>query len=101
MTDDARRPDRSDHPRADDQGAGEDRASEGLTHLDDAGAARMVDVGEKGVTDRVARAAVDVVMAPETRRAVLEGGGPKGDALQVARLAGIMGAKRTPELIPL
>ena len=72
-----------------------------LTHLDEAGTARMVDVGGKDVTDRVATAACRVVMAPSTARQVAEAGLPKGDALPVARLAGIQAAKRTPELIPL
>jgi cyclic pyranopterin phosphate synthase len=71
-----------------------------LTHLDDKGAARMVDVAEKATTVREAVAECVVRMAPETLRAVREGTA-KGDALQVARVAGIMAAKRTPELIPL
>jgi len=71
-----------------------------LTHLDDKGAARMVDVADKLATAREATAECIVRMAPETVRAVREGTA-KGDALQVARVAGIMAAKRTPELIPL
>src|ERR1700730_13437491 len=71
-----------------------------LTHLDDRGAARMVDVAEKASTVREALAECFVRMAPATLRAVKEGT-PKGDALQVARVAGIMAAKRTSELIPL
>jgi cyclic pyranopterin phosphate synthase len=71
-----------------------------LTHVDDSGAARMVDVAEKQATVREATAECVVRMAPETLRAVREGT-PKGDALQVARVAGIMAAKRTPDLIPL
>jgi cyclic pyranopterin monophosphate synthase len=71
-----------------------------LTHLDDKGAARMVDVADKLATVREATAECVVRMSPETVRAVREGTA-KGDALQVARVAGIMGAKRTPELIPL
>jgi cyclic pyranopterin phosphate synthase len=71
-----------------------------LTHLDEKGAARMVDVAEKAVTVREALAECVVRMAPATLRAVREGTA-KGDALQVARVAGIMAAKRTPELIPL
>ncbi|HKV87165.1 MAG TPA: cyclic pyranopterin monophosphate synthase MoaC [Candidatus Dormibacteraeota bacterium] len=71
-----------------------------LTHLDEKGAARMVDVGEKASTVREALAECVVRMAPATLRAVREGTA-KGDALQVARVAGIMAAKRTPELIPL
>src|SRR5216683_6550403 len=71
-----------------------------LTHLDDKGAARMVDVADKVATVREATAECIVRMAPETVRAVREGTA-KGDALQVARVAGIMAAKRTAELIPL
>lgn len=75
--------------------------TERLTHLDDAGKARMVDVGGKGVSERSARARAVVRMASETARLLIEGGLPKGDALAVARIAGIQAAKRTPELIPL
>jgi len=71
-----------------------------LTHLDDKGAARIVDVAGKSVTLREATAECIVRMAPETLHAVREGTA-KGDALQVARVAGIMAAKRTPDLIPL
>jgi cyclic pyranopterin phosphate synthase len=71
-----------------------------LTHLDDRGAARMVDVADKVATVREATAECIVRMAPETVRAVREGTA-KGDAVQVARVAGIMAAKRTAELIPL
>jgi len=71
-----------------------------LTHLDDKGAARMVDVAEKRSTVREALAECVVRMAPSTVRAV-RAGTAKGDALQVARVAGIMAAKRTPDLIPL
>ena len=71
-----------------------------LTHLDERGAARMVDVADKPSTVREAKAECLVRMAPGTLRAVKQGT-PKGDALQVARLAGIMAAKRTSELIPL
>src|SRR2546430_16687616 len=71
-----------------------------LTHIDEKGAARMVDVADKIATVREATAECVVRMAPETLRAVREGT-PKGDALQVARVAGIMAAKRTSELIPL
>jgi cyclic pyranopterin phosphate synthase len=73
----------------------------GLTHLDEKGAARMVDVGDKPSTRRVARAQGRVVMSPATLELLAQGGLPKGDALAVARVAGIMAAKRTPELIPL
>jgi cyclic pyranopterin phosphate synthase len=71
-----------------------------LTHLDEKGAARMVDVAEKAVTRREALAECVVRMTPATVRAV-KAGTAKGDALQVARVAGIMAAKRTPDLIPL
>ena len=71
-----------------------------LTHIDDKGAARMVDVSEKAVTVREAVAECIVRMAPGTIEVVREGTA-KGDALQVARVAGIMAAKRTPDLIPL
>lgn len=71
-----------------------------LTHLDDKGAARMVDVADKMVTVREALAESVVRMASETVQAVREGTA-KGDALQVARVAGIMAAKKTHELIPL
>jgi cyclic pyranopterin phosphate synthase len=75
--------------------------SEGLTHLDPAGRARMVDVGEKPATERRARARALVRISPETARAVAAGDAPKGDVLGVARIAGIQAAKRTAELIPL
>lgn len=79
-----------------------DPADEGdLTHLDERGVARMVDVGAKDVTDRTAVATCRVVMAPETAARLVDGDLPKGDALPVARIAGIQAAKRTPELIPL
>jgi cyclic pyranopterin phosphate synthase len=71
-----------------------------LTHLDDKGAARMVDVGEKATTVREAIADCVVRMQPETIAAVREGTA-KGDALQVARIAGIMAAKKTGDLVPL
>ena len=76
------------------------RTSQRLTHLDDKGAARMVDVAEKLATVREAVAECVVRMTPETIEAV-RAGTAKGDALQVARVAGIMAAKRTPDLIPL
>jgi cyclic pyranopterin phosphate synthase len=72
-----------------------------LSHLDETGAAHMVDVGAKAETRREASAECFVRMAPETVRAVREATLAKGDALGVARVAGIMAAKRTPELIPL
>lgn len=72
-----------------------------LTHLDDKGAARMVDVGGKPETVRSATAAGFIRMAPATVTAVREGSGPKGDVLSAARIAGIMAAKKTGDLIPL
>jgi cyclic pyranopterin phosphate synthase len=72
-----------------------------LSHLNERGEARMVDVSEKAVTSRTAVAEGFVVMAPETLDMILEGSAPKGDVLATARLAGIMGAKKTSELIPL
>lgn len=72
-----------------------------LTHLDDAGRARMVDVSAKDVTARTASASGRVLLSPEAVAALREGNVPKGDALAVARIAGIQGAKRTPDLIPL
>lgn len=75
--------------------------SEQLTHLDDEGRARMVDIGTKAVTDRRAVARATVRMAPATAAAVRDGNAPKGDVIAVARIAGIQAAKRTSELIPL
>jgi cyclic pyranopterin phosphate synthase len=72
-----------------------------LTHIDEWGHAHMVDVGYKPDTERVAVAKGEVRMRPETLRLAVEGGSPKGDVLAVARVAGIMAAKRVPELIPL
>jgi cyclic pyranopterin phosphate synthase len=72
-----------------------------LTHLDSAGQARMVDVSGKDVTARTATATGKVLLSPEAIAALRSGTVPKGDALAVARIAGIQGAKRTPELIPL
>jgi cyclic pyranopterin phosphate synthase len=72
-----------------------------LTHFDDQGASRMVDVGDKPVTGRVAKASGRVVMQPATLARIQQRGFAKGDVLEVARLAGIMAAKRTGELIPL
>lgn len=73
----------------------------GLTHFDPAGQAHMVDVSDKTSTDRVAVAEGWVKMKPETLEIITEGGVKKGDVLSVARLAGIMGAKKTSDLIPL
>jgi cyclic pyranopterin phosphate synthase len=72
-----------------------------LTHIDDGGAARMVDVSAKPHTERVATAAASVRCDSATFDLISRGDAPKGDVLQVARIAGIMAAKRTPELIPL
>ena len=72
-----------------------------LTHLDEAGAARMVDVGDKAVTARTATATGRVDLSPEVVALLRGQGVPTGDALAVARIAGIMGAKRTPDLVPL
>lgn len=72
-----------------------------LTHLDAEGRATMVDVSPKEDTERRATARGSVVMAPETLALIQSGGVPKGDVLTVARLAGIMAAKRTPDLVPL
>ena len=72
-----------------------------LTHIAEDGTVRMVDVTEKDVTDRVAVAGGEIAMAPETARLVSGGALPKGNVLETARIAGIMAAKRTWELIPL
>lgn len=72
-----------------------------LTHVGDDGSARMVDVSAKDVTVRTARAAGRVLVSPEVVAALRAGDVPKGDALAVARVAGIQGAKRTPDLVPL
>ena len=72
-----------------------------LTHLDEKGAAHMVDVGAKADTQRVAVARGRVLMRPETLALIAEGDAPKGDTLAVARVAGIMAAKQTSSLIPL
>ncbi|MEU9377415.1 cyclic pyranopterin monophosphate synthase MoaC [Streptomyces sp. NPDC048255] len=72
-----------------------------LTHIDEAGAARMVDVSEKDVTTRTARASGRVLVSPRVIELLRGEGVPKGDALATARIAGIMGAKKTPDLIPL
>ena len=75
--------------------------SEPFTHFDEQGASRMVDVGQKRVSQRMARASGLVHMQPETLRKIQAGEHAKGNVLEVARLAGIMAAKRTAELIPL
>jgi cyclic pyranopterin monophosphate synthase len=75
--------------------------SGGLTHLDESGAARMVDVGGKQSTARSATATGRIRMSAGALAALADGSGPKGDALAAARIAGIMAAKKTAELIPL
>ena len=77
------------------------RGARRLTHLDRGGKARMVDVSAKPATERIAVAEGCVIMAPETLHLILRGDAKKGDVLAVARIAGIMAAKRTHELIPL
>ena len=72
-----------------------------LTHVDRGGRPRMVDVSDKPVTARRAVAEAEVAVSAETLSLVIDGGGPKGDVLTVAELAGVMGGKRTSELIPL
>jgi len=76
-------------------------AADELTHLDSSGAARMVDVSGKDVTVRVAHAQGRFVTTPEVIALLRRDGLPKGDALAVARIAGLAGAKRTPDLVPL
>lgn len=73
----------------------------GLTHFDDAGRARMVDVGDKPETHRVAIARGRVRMMPQTLATIVEGRASKGDVLGVAQVAAIMGAKRTSDLVPM
>ena len=72
-----------------------------LTHVNAKGEVRMVDVGEKDVTNRLAKAEGFICMAPATLAMIVEGTAPKGDVLACARVAGIMGSKRTPDLIPM
>ena len=72
-----------------------------FTHFDAEGNAVMVDVSDKGTTERTATAKGSVLMQPATLAKIMEGGLKKGDVLSVAQLAGIMGAKRTPDLVPL
>ncbi|WP_041988748.1 MULTISPECIES: cyclic pyranopterin monophosphate synthase MoaC [unclassified Streptomyces] len=88
---------RGESPGAEQEPPGQGR----LTHLDESGAARMVDVSAKDVTSRSASASGRVLVSPRVVELLRGGGVPKGDALATARIAGIMGAKRTPELIPL
>ena len=75
--------------------------SKQLTHLDDQGNARMVDVGGKAVTERVATAVAEIHMQPETLAMIQAGDMPKGDVMATARIAGIQAAKKTSDLIPL
>ena len=84
-------------PPATSEGSSEQR----LTHIDESGAARMVDVSGKDVTARTATASGRVLVSPEVIALLRGEGVPKGDALGVARVAGIMAAKRTPDLVPL
>jgi len=72
-----------------------------LTHFDETGAAHMVDVGEKAITQRIAIAEGRIEMLPETLSMILDGTHKKGDVLGIARIAGIMASKRTADLIPL
>ncbi len=72
-----------------------------LTHFNEEGRARMVDVGKKKITERVAVAIGEVHLRPETMRLIKEGEIKKGDVLAVAQVAGIMGAKKTPDVIPM
>ena len=72
-----------------------------LTHLDEHGAARMVNVGEKQLTQRIATAQSVISMKPETLQMIVDGTAPKGDVFACARIAGIMAAKKTSELIPM
>lgn len=72
-----------------------------FTHFNEQGRAKMVDVGEKEITQRSATAAARVLVSPETFERIKTGGMKKGDVLTVAQIAGVMGAKRTPDLIPM
>ncbi|MBI5307050.1 MAG: cyclic pyranopterin monophosphate synthase MoaC [Planctomycetes bacterium] len=72
-----------------------------LTHFDEHGASRMVDISEKAVTERVAVAHAKIIMKPETFRLIMDKKVQKGDVLEVARIAGIMASKQTAGLIPL
>ena len=87
--------------RRKEQPEGDVTAPSQLSHLDDRGRARIVDVGDKADTDREAVAKGRIVMQPETLELLRSGQAAKGDVLAVARIAGIMAAKRTPDLIPL
>ncbi len=90
------------HPDPDQAGGAPSAgATATLTHLDSAGQARMVDVSGKEITARTAKASGKVLLSPEAVAALRDGTVPKGDALAVARIAAIQGAKRTPDLVPL
>ncbi len=82
-------------------GDDDDQPEPDLTHIDSSGEARMVDVGRKGITERVATATCDVLMSERTLSLVRSGGIGKGDVIATAKLAGVMGGKRTAELIPM
>jgi len=84
-----------------DRGRSPEAPGAGLTHFDDTGKARMVDVGDKAETKRIAVAAGRIVMQPATAEVIRSGTAEKGDVLGVARVAGIMAAKRTWELVPM
>lgn len=88
-------------PEARDAGVPSGRSPSGLTHLDAHGNARMVDVSERQVSARSAVATARVLLRPDVLTAVTTGEVPKGDVAAVARVAGIMAAKRTPDLIPM
>lgn len=92
---------RGETPVAPEQSSANGAGGTKLTHIDEAGAARMVDVSEKAVTTRTARASGRVLVSPRVIELLRGEGVPKGDALATARIAGIMGAKKTPDLIPL
>ncbi|MCH7905796.1 MAG: cyclic pyranopterin monophosphate synthase MoaC [Chloroflexi bacterium] len=94
-------PDRDAGRAGEPKGAADNDRGTGLTHLDESGAARMVDVSAKPETERVAVAAGSITMQPETLALVRSGGFEKGDVLAVARIAGVMAAKNTSQLIPL
>lgn len=84
-----------------DADADDDQNQPQLTHIDSSGEARMVDVGSKEITDRVATAVCEVLMSPGTLSLIHSGGFGKGDVIATAKLAGVMGGKRTADLIPM
>jgi len=90
-----------ERPKATNDGRPSDRQMSELTHFNSAGEAHMVDVGDKAVTRRIAVAEGRITMKPETLELILKGEAKKGDVLGVARIAGIMAAKKTADLIPL